>query len=180
MDKASFDDLYHDLVRVPLVQRGFIAKGASLYLEEDGCQIAWLRGGGRLSSAGSIAHLAAFRHSFLRGMNEVVPAAAPRHAEHYPWLWDIEEDLEAPSDHWRFDPERHSCLPYGYYRFVDVPPTIVKQDLLHRREVFATRYIPWCLSVSRRAAIQQLRPHRKKWWIARLWLDDYQSATRAC
>ncbi|ULU24970.1 hypothetical protein [Dyella terrae] len=175
MQKAEFDELFDQVISEELIRRGFVQRGKSFFLSGGDRQLAWIRGGGRFAAPGSIAHLVCFRYSFLRDKNEVVPKEAPGDAGNYPWVFDAELLPTTKAPDWRFEASRLMGLPYGRYNFAGVAQSIVRADLSERRDGFL-RYATWAASLSADEAAAQMRPFADEYWVARLWLDDYETA----
>lgn len=174
MHKAEFEGLFDEVVSRPLANRGFVRRGKSFFLSECDRQVAWIRGAGRLTVPGNIAHIACFRHSFLRDMNETVPKEAPGAPEHYPWVLNAEQLPTTAALDWSFDPSQLMNLPYGRYEFASAEQAVVRADLSARRDSFL-RYVDWATGLLLDEAVAQIRPWADEYWVARLWLADYQN-----
>ena len=99
MNALEFDELFEETVAKRLTNEGFRREGKSLYMADGVCQFGWIRGGGRLSQAGMLAHVVVFRHSCLRGKSGEVHKSAPHAAGDYPWILSGEDHSEGqPSD----------------------------------------------------------------------------------
>lgn len=85
MNAKEFDELFEETVARRLENEGFSREGKSLYMVDGVCQFGWVRGGGRLSQAGTLAHVIVFRHSFLRGKSGALHTDAPHATGDYPW-----------------------------------------------------------------------------------------------
>jgi len=175
VQKQEFDETFDEVITDVLVRRGFAQRGKSLFLSEGDRQLAWIRGAGRFAVPGSIAHLVCFRHSFLRDKNELVPKAAPGDAGNYPWVLSAELLPTTSASDWRFNPSRLMGLPYGWYAYSDLSQSVVRSDLSNRRDGFL-RYIDWAAGLLHGDAEAQMRPFAGEYWVAGLWLDDYEKA----
>ncbi|MFL9924470.1 hypothetical protein PQR62_09345 [Herbaspirillum lusitanum] len=174
MQKTEFEEIFDEIVARPLEAIGFQKKGTRLLSDDGLVQIAWVRGGGRLASPGTIVHLACFRHSFLRDKSETVPTAAPGEPGEYPWVFSSEELLNTNPQDWAFDPSRLMSLPYGRLDFSTLSTADVISALTDRRTAF-TKYVSWARALSLKEAHEQIASHVEKFWVARLWDQDYRS-----
>ena len=174
MQKNEFEEIFDETVAHPLEALGFQKKGTRLLSDDGLVQIAWVRGGGRLASAGTIAHLACFRHSFLRDKSETVPAVAPSEPGEYPWVVNCEALLNTNPHDWAFDPSSLMSLPYGRLNFSMLSTEDVVNALSKRRTAFA-KYVSWARTLSLKEAHQQIACHAERYWVARLWDQDYRS-----
>ncbi|NID14108.1 hypothetical protein [Luteibacter yeojuensis] len=172
MDKAAFESFFDEVVSRPLLGRGFVRCGKSLFAEIHGVQIGWVRGGGRFASSGSVAHCVCFRHAFLRDKESRIPVKPPGFPEQYPWVFDLELLPASTHKDWRFDAARLMNLPYGQYTFEGLAGATVRDDLNSRLAAFL-RYADWALSLTASDAVAQLRGFAEDYWIARHWLEDY-------
>ncbi|MFJ9453171.1 MULTISPECIES: hypothetical protein [unclassified Herbaspirillum] len=176
MQKNEFEEIFDEIVTHPLKALGFQKKGARLLSDDGMVQIAWVRGGGRLASGGAMAHLACFRHSFLRDKSETVPAVAPSEPGEYPWVFDCEALLNTNPHDWTFDPSRLMSLPYGRLDFSTLSTADVVSALSERRTAFA-KYVSWARALSLKEAHEQIAYYVERFWVARLWDQDYRSFT---
>lgn len=173
MHAGEFDALFNEIVAHPLMADGFQRKGKSLYRDDGNCQFAWIRGGGRLSALGTISHLVAFRHSFLRKKSEDRPIGAPHGAGDYPWVFSGESLIGSRPTEWLFDPARLMSLPFGKmdYSVLSVDEAIAALDA--RRAAFL-EYIAWARTLTLADAHSQIESYVKEYWIARVWDEDYR------
>jgi hypothetical protein len=175
VQRQEFDQIFEEVVSGALADQGFAQRGKGLFLEDGDTHVAWIRGAGRFAVPGSVAHLVCFRHSFLRDKDERVPKVAPSYAEHYPWVLNAELLPTTTSTDWRFDPARLMALPFGRYEYTDLSSSVVRSDLTKRRDGFL-RYVEWASGIDRNEAESQMVPFSGRYWIARLWLEDYSAA----
>lgn len=175
MDKSAFDAIFDEVTLGPLSSRGFVRRrGTSCYAEIRGVQVAWVRGGGRLSVSGSIAHCICFRHAFLRDKEGKVPSQPPGYPEEYPWVFDPEKLPGSSAKDWQFDASRLMALPYGRYSFAGLDEATVRSDIESRLAAFL-RYTDWALQLSLMESQAQLLPYADEYWVARHWLQDYRA-----
>lgn len=177
MDKAAFESIFDDVTSVPLLGRGFIRRGRAYFAELGEVHIGWVRGGGRLVSAGNMAHCVCFRHAFLRDKEQRIPATPPASPGHYPWVFDPELLSGSTEEDWRFDASRLMTLPYGQYTFAGVAEATVRAALEVRLAAFL-RYTEWASSIKVSDALEQLRPFASEYWVARLWIEDYDARAK--
>ncbi|SDG98002.1 hypothetical protein SAMN04487926_101498 [Paraburkholderia steynii] len=174
MDAIQFDEVFAEIVVNPLRKEGFRTEGKSLYMDDGRCQFAWARGGGRLSTRGTLAHIVAFRHSFLRGTSEQIHAKAPHAASDYPWVLSGEQLVGSLHTDWCFDPSRLMALPYGRFEYATLSRELAVTALQERRDAFL-QYVSWFRNLNLTEAHSQIVAHTDQYWIARLWDTDYRA-----
>lgn len=174
MDFNEFENQFEQHVVLPLQAIGFVSKGKSLFYDNNEVQIALIRGGGRFVSRGSIAHILAFRHKFLRCKNEKLSPKQPTEPGEYPWVLDPEL-LELTQKSWNFNPSLLMSPPYGRLEYEDVHRDIVISKLVRLRSIIEKNYLPWALSLTLEDALCEMKKNYDEWWVARLWHEDYQN-----
>lgn len=178
MHSQEFDDLFNEVVAHPLEADGFQKQGKSLFGGDTNCQFAWIRGGGRLSGTGEVAHIVCFRHSFLRGKSENQPTGIPHDFGDYPWIFSCENLIGSKPGEWVFDPARLMSPPFGrmFYSALSVDEAVAALDA--RRSAFL-KYVAWARTLPLATAHSQIATYAKDYWIARLWDEDYRVHLKA-
>lgn len=174
MEFNDFEIYFEQLVASPLKSIGFSSKGKGLFYENGEIQIALIRGSGRFALSGSIAHILAFRHKFLRCKNEKVSPKQPTEPGEYPWV--IDPELLAMNDtSWKFNPALLMSLPYGQLEYKNSNREDVISKLTQLRSIIERSYLPWALSLKLEDALEEMKQNYEKWWVARLWYEDYKN-----
>lgn len=178
MRAQHFDELFNDVVARPLEADGFQKQGKNLFGGDANCQFAWIRGGGRLSGPGEVAHIVCFRHSFLRGKSESQPTGIPRDPGDYPWVFSCENLIDSKPSEWVFDPARLMAPPFGRLVYSDLSVDEAVTWLDARRSAFL-QYVAWARKLPLTTAHSQIATYVKDYWIARLWDEDYRAHLKA-
>lgn len=173
-DREAFDEIFDEAVVQPLAVEGFRREGKSLYMDDGILQFAWMRGSGRLSIPGTLTHIVAFRHSFLRGKAEKLSATAPHAVGDYPWIFSREDLVKSSCNDWYFKPTRLMTPPYGRLLYSVLPHNAVAALLAERRSAFL-RYVAYARTLDAVDAHSQIALHAGEYWIARLWDEDYRA-----
>ncbi|MFP6561341.1 hypothetical protein WJ542_24000 [Paraburkholderia sp. B3] len=173
MNAQEFDEVFEETVAKRLTNEGFRREGKSLYMADGVCQFGWIRGGGRLSQAGMLAHVIVFRHSFLRGKSGEIHTNAPRAAGDYPWILSGEHLVGSSRIDWCFDPSRLMTPPYGNLNYTALSADQVAA-LMDARRVALLNYVAWARALSLAEAHGQVARYAKDYWIARMWDEDYR------
>ncbi|WP_322052070.1 hypothetical protein [Paraburkholderia bannensis] len=173
MNAQDFEELFEVTVVKHLINEGFRREGKSLYMTDGVCQFGWMRGGGRLSQAGTFAHVVVFRHSFLRGRSGAFHTSAPRAAGDYPWILSGEDLVGSSQTDWCFEPSRLMSPPYGKLNYAALSADQVTASMIARR-VALLDYIAWARGLSLAEAHGQVAEHARDYWIARMWDEDYR------
>ncbi|RKE36039.1 hypothetical protein B0G76_2185 [Paraburkholderia sp. BL23I1N1] len=174
MNAQEFDELFEEIVVTRLENEGFSREGKSLYMVDGACQFGWIRGGGRLSKAGTLAHVVVFRHSFLRGKSVALHTDAPHATGDYPWILSGEDLVGSTPIDWCFEPSRLMTPPYGWLNYETLSADQVAASLDARR-VALLDYVAWARSLSLSEAHVQVARHANDYWIAGLWDEDYRA-----
>ena len=129
-----------------------------------------------MASPGCICHILAFRHSFLREPNKmVVPDRPPPFAEQYTYLFNPEKlETTGPKD-WAYRPFRMGEMPFGFYGYSGSAEAAVRAHLTNLAFQIQNRWLPWADKLSPSTALEQISPYAKDWWVARLWIEDYEN-----
>jgi hypothetical protein len=172
MDKTGFEQLFHDRLERRLAPLGFVFRGQQLFLRDELNTIALIRLGGRMAQPGTIAHVLCFRHSFLRDMKEIVPAAASAEPHSYPYKF-------RPSDIQRKQPLAYSSqnlqFPKDGYDFTPFDEAAVASWVEALGDMMEGIFMPWVATRSPEAALAEIIARGNGDWCERLWVDDYEA-----
>lgn len=172
MDKTGFERLFHDRLGERLAPLGFVIRGQQLFLRDDLKTITLIRLGGRNARPGEIAHVLCFRHSFLRDMKEIVPAAASTEPHAYPYKFrpsDIQtnQPLAYSPQNLQFEKDR--------YAFTLRDEATVASWVEALSDMIEGTFVPWATSLSPEAAMEEIIARGNGDWCERLWVDDYRA-----
>lgn len=122
-----------------------------------------------MSSAGAIAHILCFRHSFLRDRTETVPTKAPREVYDYPYKFRPLEDADRELIY------RPQVAGYDFERLVweNAAEGAVRQKLDRIADNIECRFLPWADALPLATAKSQIAQFGDDAWCERMWIEDY-------
>lgn len=173
MDKVQMESLFDEYVSEPLIRAGFSRNGMTLYYSDGLTQVALKRGGGRLSGPGRISLIVCFRHAFLRDKNEKIPEIQTILPGNCPWVFGVDDIIF--DGKWQFDPSKLMNLPYQSIFYDRQSETELVTYFQRRGETIINKFLPWALEKTPESALSEMTQYTDKWWIARLWEEDYRN-----
>ena len=115
-----------------------------------------------------------FRHTFLRDLDEVVPASHPKDGHAYPFKIKPSELVRRPVSRWSYrfelNPEDYDEVWYGQMH--DATPLLREMGA-----VVATKGVDWANTFTVERALELLENSGSNAWCERLWIDDYRART---
>ncbi len=168
MTSAEFNNLFESEVVAPLAEIGFRSRGKSLYWMDDERCLSLIRLGGRMQQPGAITHVACFRHSFLRDLNEKIPSPVSTEVFAYPFKFLPLEASAIPE----YTPknlsfEKESIDFTGKY-------SEVQSKLVSLRTLMIHNHLPSAKNRTPEWALDQIRRNGEGAWIESVWISDYE------
>jgi hypothetical protein len=173
VDKKRFEEMFDELVTLPLEQMGFLRIGKSIYLVQDEIAISLIRLGGRMALPGAISQVLCFRHSFLPNLDEEVNAGFEREVFAYPIKLKPLAVRTIFGSNIKYRPNN---LNYETETF----------EFRNKTESQITNYLikvlksvkalfDWAKSITPEQLAVEINKHGESAWIEKLWLKSYAS-----
>lgn len=168
MTSAEFTELFEIEVVNPLVTAGFQNRGKMLYWIDDERCLSLIRIGGRLQRPDAITHVACFRHSFLRDLNESIPYPISTEVFAYPFKFSPLASSAIPE----YTPQNLSfeTESIGYSGSISE----VQGQLITLRTQMIHNHLPSAKHFTPERALDQIRRNGEKAWIESVWISDYE------
>ena len=177
MNKHEFEEHYQSRMLQHLGPIGFKAHDKTIALRDDLNTISVIRLGGRMASPGSASHILCFRHSFLRGMDETMPASVSRSPFDYPYK--LRPSLIVQRVRARVSPlaeySPHNLnFDYDRYPFESRTSEQVDEWIDALAVTIADHFMPWVSACTPAKAASEIIARGEDAWCERLWLSDYR------
>ena len=168
MTAAEFNERFESEVVVPLAEAGFQSRGKTLYWKDDQRCLSLIRLGGRMQRPDAITHVAAFRHNFLRDLNERIPNPITTEVFAYPFKFlplEVSAIPEYTPMNLSFEKE---VIGFGD------SPSDVERHLVSLRTQMIHNHLPSAKKLSPERALDQIRRSGEDAWIESIWIEDYE------
>ena len=173
VDKKRFEEMFDELVALPLEQVGFLRNGKSIYLVQDEIAISLIRLGGRMALPGAISQVLCFRHSFLPNLDEEVNEGFEREVFAYPIKLKPLAVRTIFGSNIKYRPNN---LNYETetFEFQNKTESQTKNYLIKVLKS-VKMLLGWAKSITPEHFAVEINKHGESAWIEELWLESYGS-----
>ena len=116
----------------------------------------------------AIAYIAAFRHNFLRDLNEKIPSRITSEVFAYPFKFLPLKSNSIP----RYRPQNLN-FESEYIEYNEKAPDVLSQ-LASLRSKILDNHLPSAMDLTTEKAFEQIRDNGESAWIESIWLEDYE------
>jgi len=165
MERPEFDVYFDSVVVQPLVARGFVLKGKSLHLTENGGMTSFIRLGGRMALPHGASWVLCYRHSCLRELFKFG-------VFDYPYKFKPSDLLDRRVE-FRYYP-KIGHYDYDHFRYGSMTQEAVKTGLTDITRLILHEFVPWAVSLTPEHVCDEIRQHGLNEWCEKLWIEEYQ------
>jgi hypothetical protein len=169
MERREFDDCFNSLVAQPLVARGFVPKGKSFHLTENGGMTSFIRLRGRMATMYGASWILCFRHCCLRELFKL-------DVFDYPYKFKPSDLLTGRVDLRYYSKIGH--YDYDQFRYGDLSPKAIAAKLTDITQLILGGFVPWAVSLTPERVCAEIRQYGTNAWCEKLWIEDYQKSEK--
>jgi hypothetical protein len=169
MERPTFDNCFESLVVQPLVARGFVSKGKSLHLTENGGMTSFIRLGGRMTTMHGASWILCFRHCCLRELFKF-------DVFDYPYKFKPSDLLNRRVE-LRYYPQIGN-YDYDQFRYGSMTQKTVTAELGAIARLVLDAFVPWAVSLTPDRVCAEIRKYGDNAWCEKLWIEDCQNSER--